>query len=286
MDSPLTPGMSSLLYFGDETFEYPALENGATPGTKDRYGGYTFEQRDLDSLEAGHTLLNDFDSSRTFTASKAAGSGPSAYAQTPALTTGPSVVNPNSSSISQASPSVAPDYFSRPRQPNSDGSSAHFVTAKPVESSDFSEFRNAINKRFNRAREVVSSVQRYAYARLIYLNACLNGKKKLGLFRAYADHFHLEALSPTSMLSKPPSMMIVWIFPSVILKVNSNPTSINMPNFWRQLCNRWLPPQTWEHNLVLNPRHFITQNWTQLWPSMLDKATRDQHHCSNNHTLR
>ena len=159
MESPLTPGMSSLLYFGDETYEYPALENGGTPGTKDRYGGgYTFSQKDLD---AGNRLLTAFDSPRPSSINKAGESGPLAYAQTPALTTGPSATNPTSS---QASPSVSLDYFSRPRQPNSDGSCTPFVTAKPVESNEFIEFRNAINKRFNRAREAVSSaVQRYNF---------------------------------------------------------------------------------------------------------------------------
>lgn len=227
MDSPLTPGMSSLLYFGDETFEYPALENSVTPGTKDRYGGYAFSEKEL---QADNTFLNDFESPRTFTANKAAEFGPAAYAQTPALTTGPSAVNPISSSTSQASPSVALDYFSRPRQPNSDGSSAHFVTAKPVESNDFSEFRNAINKRFNRARGAVASVQRYAYSIFCRNN---NGRweGKLGLFRPYADNFDSEALSPTSIPSKLPSTMILWISHSLILKLNSNPMSIDMPNF-------------------------------------------------------
>lgn len=58
MDTPLTLGMSGLLYFEDETFKHLALGDGATLGTKEYYRGYSFFQKDP---EAGSSLLNNYD---------------------------------------------------------------------------------------------------------------------------------------------------------------------------------------------------------------------------------
>ena len=148
-----------MLDFADENFEYAALDYATTPGAKDIYGeSFAFSQKDW---EAGNKFLSAFDSPGPSSANNNNNDDGTvepavASAQTPALTTGPSAAT-HSSSASQASPSVEPDYFSRPRQPNSDGNSAHFVTAKPVESNNYSEFRKAINNRFNRAKAAISA---------------------------------------------------------------------------------------------------------------------------------